>query len=764
MNRAETVSHSDTMTPRSAGEWHQTACMLCSINCGVEIKIDDRRITRVRGDKAHPGSRGYTCEKALRLDHYQNGKDRLSAPLRRRADGTYEEIDWDTAIREVAAGLADVRDKHGGEKIFYYGGGAQGNHLPGGFSGATRKALGMRYQSNALAQEKTGEFWVGGQLYGAMSCHTSPDVHHTDCAVFVGKNPWHSHGFPRARVTLKEISNDPDRHLIVIDPRRTETAELADIHLQVRPGGDAWLLGAMLKILVSEGLADRQWLAQHANRFDDLTEMLSIIDVEQWCEKAGVPSAEVRHATTTIANAKSCAIFEDLGIQMAPHSTLNSWLEKLIYILTANFGKKGGMNLHTRMGKLAGGGSRGTSPVGGHRILGGLIACNNIPGEILTDHPDRFRAMIVESSNPIHSLADSQRMREAFRALDLVVVIDVAMTETACEADYVLPACSQYEKWEATFFTTEFPDNYFHLRQPIFEPLEGTLTEAEIHRRLCRELGAYDDEDLAPLKVAAEQGREAYGEVFFATLAENPKLGKYTPVVLYETLGPALGEGNEVAAVMWGLSQIFVSQDPEAARRAGIEGEGLAQGDALFEKIFTSASGMVFSTDPYEQTWERMRTPDHKINLMIEELREEFASLASADPRDQSDEYPFVLSAGERRSYTANTAIRDPEWRRKKPGTGLRINPDDAENLGLSDGGKVRLTTKRGETVTEIEISATLQPGHVSLPNGQGLTYPSVADDTDLGISPNELTSEEDRDWFAGTPWHKHVRARLEKV
>ena len=764
MNRAETVSHSDTMTPRSAGEWHQTACMLCSINCGVEIKIDDRRITRVRGDKAHPGSRGYTCEKALRLDHYQNGKDRLSAPLRRRADGTYEEIDWDTAIREVAAGLADVRDKHGGEKIFYYGGGAQGNHLPGGFSGATRKALGMRYQSNALAQEKTGEFWVDGQLYGAMSCHTSPDVHHTDCAVFVGKNPWHSHGFPRARVTLKEISNDPDRHLIVIDPRRTETAELADIHLQVRPGGDAWLLGAMLKILVSEGLADRQWLAQHANRFDDLTEMLSIIDVEQWCEKAGVPSAEVRHATTTIANAKSCAIFEDLGIQMAPHSTLNSWLEKLIYILTANFGKKGGMNLHTRMGKLAGGGSRGTSPVGGHRILGGLIACNNIPGEILTDHPDRFRAMIVESSNPIHSLADSQRMREAFRALDLVVVIDVAMTETACEADYVLPACSQYEKWEATFFTTEFPDNYFHLRQPIFEPLEGTLTEAEIHRRLCRELGAYDDEDLAPLKVAAEQGREAYGEVFFATLAENPKLGKYTPVVLYETLGPALGEGNEVAAVMWGLSQIFVSQDPEAARRAGIEGEGLEQGDALFEKIFTSASGMVFSTDPYEQTWERMRTPDHKINLMIEELREEFASLASADPRDQSDEYPFVLSAGERRSYTANTAIRDPEWRRKKPGTGLRINPDDAENLGLSDGGKVRLTTKRGETVTEIEISATLQPGHVSLPNGQGLTYPSVADDTDLGISPNELTSEEDRDWFAGTPWHKHVRARLEKV
>ncbi len=746
--------------------WHQSACMLCSINCGVEIKLDGRRFARVRGDKAHPGSQGYTCEKALRLDHYQNGKDRLSAPLRRRDDGTYEEVDWDTAIREVAAGFAKVRDEHGGEKIFYYGGGAQGNHLPGGFSGATRKALGVRYQSNALAQEKTGEFWVDGELFGAMRCHTTPDMHNTDCAVFLGKNPWHSHGFPRARVILKEISRDPARSLIVIDPRRTETADLADIHLQVRPGGDAWLLGAMLKILVDDGLADQAWLAEHANRFDELEELLSIVDVEQWCEKAGLTVAEVRHATETIAKAKSCSIYEDLGIQMAPHSTLNSWLEKLIYLLTANFANKGGMNLHTRMGKLVGGGRGGGkgSPVGGHRILGGLIPCNAIPGEILTDHPDRFRAMLVEAANPIHSLADSPRMREAFRALEFVVVIDVAMTETAREADYILPASSQYEKWEATFFTLEFPDNYFHLRRPILDPVPGTLPESEIHARLCRELGAYSDDDLTELRAAAEQGREEYADAFFRVLAEKPELNKYLPVVLYETLGPTLGEGNETAAVMWGLAQTFAAEEPAAVRRAGIEGEGLALGDALFEKIITSPSGIVFSSDPYEQTWERLASPDQKINLVVDELIDEFRSLADSDPRDGSDDYPFVLAAGERRAFTANTAIRDPEWRRKNPGTGLRINPDDAESLGLDDGAKVRITTKRGETVTEIEISSTLQPGHISLPNGQGLEYPDVPDDVDLGVAPNELTSGDDRDWLAGTPWHKHVRARLEKV
>ena len=292
-----------------------------------------------------------------------------------------------------------------------------------------------------------------------MSCHTTPDMEHTACGVFLGKNPWHSHGIPRARTVIKEMANDPDRTLIVIDPRVTESAELADIHLRVRPGGDAWLLGAILKILVSEDLADHDYLAARANRLDELETLLAGIDLAEWADKAGVPLDQIRHAARTMAEAESCAIFEDLGIQMAPHSTLNSWLEKLIFILTGNFGVKGGMNLHTAFGRLAGGGGGGDrrTPVGNHRILGGLMPCNGIPDEILTTHPDRLRAAFVESSNPVHSLADSPRWREAFEALEFSVVIDVAMTETAMCADYVLPASSQYEKAEATFFTLEFP-------------------------------------------------------------------------------------------------------------------------------------------------------------------------------------------------------------------------------------------------------------------------------------------------------------------
>ena len=130
--------------------WQATACILCSQNCGIDVQLEGRKLARFRGDRAHPMSQGYTCEKALRLDYYQNGKDRLTSPLRRRPDGTFEEIDWDTAIREIAARLASVRDLHGGESIFYYGGGGQGNHLGGAYARATRAALGSIYTSNAL--------------------------------------------------------------------------------------------------------------------------------------------------------------------------------------------------------------------------------------------------------------------------------------------------------------------------------------------------------------------------------------------------------------------------------------------------------------------------------------------------------------------------------------------------------------------------------------------------------------------------------------
>jgi anaerobic selenocysteine-containing dehydrogenase len=763
------------MSDTSTEQWHPTACVLCSINCGLEVRIDGPTITRVRGDKAHPGSQGYTCEKGLRIDHYQNGPHRLTSPLRRRPDGTFEEIDWDTAIAEVAARFNDVISEHGGDKILFYGGGGQGNHLGGGYGGSTRSALGIKYTSNALAQEKTGEFWVDGQLFGRSRCHTTGDYERAEVAVFWGKNPWQSHGFPQARKILKEIANDPARTLIVVDPRRTESADLADIHLRPRPGGDADLLAAILAILVDENLLADQWLSDNANGLDEVVAHLRTIDIAASCARAGVDEATARKAARAIGTATGgVSIYEDLGIQMAPHSTLNSYLEKLVVLLTGNFGVPGGMNLHSHFVVLLGGNAANrrpgdaepSTPVTGHRLVTGLVPCNVIPDEILSDHPDRFRAMLVESGNPVHSLADSQRMRKALRTLDLVVVIDVALTETARQADYVLPAASQYEKWECTFFNLEFPHNVYHLRPPIFEPLAGTLPEYEIHSRLCRALGAYTDADVAPLRAAAQRGRAEFADAFINLSIEQPQLGKLAAVLLYETLGPTLttpeGASARGAAAVWGLAQRCSLGNADSIRRAGIgtdPSENL--GDALFDAILASPHGLTFTIDEYEETMHRLETPDKKVSLAIPQLLEELDTLAAATPMDSGD-YPFVLAAGERRSSTANTIQRDPAWRKKDAQGALRVSIEDAERIGLSDGDRARITTKRGTAVAIVEITDTLLSGHITLPNGFGLG-PGGSSDA-VGVAPNELTSSDDRDWFAGTPHHKHVRARLEKV
>ncbi|MFD0660297.1 molybdopterin-dependent oxidoreductase [Thermocatellispora tengchongensis] len=490
--------------------WHPSACVLCASNCGIEIQLDGRRLARIRGDKEHPGSQGYTCEKALRLDHYQNGA-RLTHPLRRTPGGGFERVGWDVAIAEVARRLLEVRDAHGGETIFYYGGGGQGNHLGGSYAGATMRALGARYRSNALAQEKTGLFWVSDRMFGNVAFG---DMEHCEVALFVGKNPWQSHGFPRARPTLREIARDPGRCLIVIDPRRTETAEIADIHLRPRPGTDAWLLAALNAVLVQEDLLDHAFLAAHAEGLDEVRAALGEVPVAAYCEVAAVPEAEVRRAARRIAAAESVAVHEDLGVQMTLHSTLNSYLDNLLWLLTGNFGRLGTNNppilfaplIQTSYDRPQ---RERRSPVSGERIISGLVPSNVVAEEILTDHPARYRAMLVESSNPAHSLADSPRMRQALEALDLLVVIDVAMTETARMADYVLPAPSQFEKWEATYFTFETPANHFHLRRPVLDPPPGSdlLPEPEIHARLCEAMGV----PARPHRAARGAGRGARG-------------------------------------------------------------------------------------------------------------------------------------------------------------------------------------------------------------------------------------------------------------
>ncbi|OBK57695.1 molybdopterin oxidoreductase [Mycobacterium gordonae] len=737
-------------------DWQPTACILCECNCGIVVQTEGRTLARIRGDKEHPASQGYTCNKALRLDHYQNGRGRLTSPLRRRADGSYEEIDWDTAIVEIAEGFKHIRDSYGGDKIFYYGGGGQGNHLGGAYSGAFLKALGSKYRSNALAQEKTGEAWVDAQLYGG---HTRGEFEHAEVSVFVGKNPWMSQSFPRARLVLNEIAKDPRRSMIVIDPVVTDTAKMADFHLRVRPGTDAWCLAALAAVLVQEKLCDEAFLAEHVHGVDAVRAVLSDVPVAEYAQRCGVDEELLRAAARRVATAGSVAVFEDLGVQQAPNSTVCSYLNKMLWILTGNFAKKGSQHLHSSFAPLFSTVS-GRTPVTGAPVIAGLVPGNVVPEEILTDHPNRFRAMIVESSNPAHSLADSAACRAAFQSLELLVVVDVAMTETARLAHYVLPAASQFEKCEATFFNLEFPHNSMQLRHPLFPPLPGTLPEPEIWARLVRALGVVSDEDLRPLHEAAAQGRQAYTEAFLGAVAGNPTLARVLPYVLYETLGPTLPDGLAGAAALWGQAQKTAMTYPDAVRRAGH-----ADGNGLFDAILRSPSGVTFTVHNYEDDFALIGHSDHKISLEIPEMLSDIKALAAAPDRLTTDELPIVLSVGERRAFTANDIFRDPSWRKRDADGALRVSVEDAQALGLHEGGRARITTAAGSAEATVEITETMLPGHAALPNGFGLDYVGEDGRTVVpGVAPNALTSTKWRDPYAGTPWHKHVPARVEAV
>ncbi|MCL2779642.1 MAG: molybdopterin-dependent oxidoreductase [Polyangiaceae bacterium] len=753
----------------------KTACILCSRNCGLEVDIENGHLTRIRGDKAHPLSRGYVCQKAARLDSYQNNRDRLEHPLRRREDGSFERVSWEAAIADIAKRMIAMRERHGGRSFAFYGGGGQGNHLGGAYGVQLLKAMRSRFYYNALGQEKTGDFWVNGRLFGHQTCHVTEDVEHADFVLIIGTNPWQAHGIPNARDTVKAISKSRERTMVVIDPRRTETAEQADIHLALRPGTDAFLLAAMLALLVREQLVNQQFVASHTTGFAELEAALREVPIEDFVRRADVPLADVLATVRGLARAKAACVRVDLGIQQSLHSTLNSYLEKLLFLLTGNFAKRGANNLHSTLIPLVGHSpedSKRNWRTSRHKMhaIAQIYPPNILPDEIDHRGEDRIRCLFVDSSNPIVTGADTAAYERAFAKLELLVVVDVAMTETARFAHYVLPASSQMEKWEATGFNLEFPEQVFHLRHPLFEPKGESLPEAEIYTRILEEMGELPSR-FPVLERVARLDRKAKGTgiLLFAlgfTVAMNKSYwpwstwtaSSYVSSILYRTLGPLLPNGAAATAVLWALVQQYAFEHRKAVKRAGHRGVGLRLGEALFQAILERRSGTPISRHVFEDVWSFVRHPGGRIHVGVAEMLDELRALATE--RDPQGDYPFVLIAGERRAYNANTIFRAPEWRRMDPDGALRIHPEDAKALGLSDGMRARVSSDRGDIEVTVAHYDKIRRGVVTLPHGYGLRYEGR-----LAAGPeiNRLTSSSHCDPQARTPFHKFVPVRIAK-
>ena len=752
---------------------HKSACILCSVNCGIEIEVDheNKQFIKITGDKDHPTSQGYICQKATRLNYYQN-QPRLTSPLKKNTAGEFEEISWDQAIREIADKLVDIRDTHGGTSIAYAGGGGQGNHIAQMYAASFRKVCQTPYIYSSIAQEKTGNFWVHGKLFGRQNLIYAEPVEDAEFALIIGANPMQSHGIHKARKVIGEISRDPDRTLVVIDPRKTETAKKADFFLQVKPGRDAWLMSAMLGIILQENLEDSAFIQKHTTGFEQVKPHFIDIPIQKYCEIAGVDHHLVLDITRRMARAKTVAIRSDLGIEMSLNSTLNAYLKRLLFLLTGNFNKKGTNHLSSWMVPLIGhskdldeGGL--TTQITKAREIAKVYPPNVLSKEIDTDHPNRLRALIIDSANPVLNWADTLAQKKAYKKLELMVVIDVTMTESAMEADYILPASNQFEKSEAAFFT----ENFFQLRKPIFEPLEGTLSEPEIYTRLIRAMGALDI-DLSSLKDAALKDKEhpdqgIFQAAFMKAAMEHPSLNQFSAIALRETLGQALPKGTENAAFMWYATQLYASKYPDAIRNTGIQGKGAELGQILFEKILENPSGVQVSHHKYEDTWQLMRTKDKKVNLHIPDLLDEWLGNLPEVLEKQATlekEYPYNLIAGERRTYNANAIIRNYEWMKNGKSGNLKMNPADASALHINDGDSVKLISPTGEIRIVASITDEVKPGVLSMPHGHGMNYGEGRDYKEVGAMPNILTDASYCDPLAKTPYHKNVRVRLEKV
>lgn len=744
----------------------KSACILCSRNCGLDVTVAAGQIVRVRGDDEHPVSRGYLCQKAARLAHYQSHADRLSHPLRREADGSFVRVSWDEALDDIARRLAAIRERHGGSAFAFYGGGGQGNHVGGIYGSQLRRAMGSRYVYSPLAQEKTGDFWVNGRLFGHQTCHTTEDIEHADYVLVIGANPYQAHGIPNARDTLRELRKSPARTLVVVDPRRSETAREADIHLQIRPGTDAFLMLALLAIIVGEGLHDKAFLAAHCNGFAAVERALLAVPLGECIARTGLADDDVARVARGFATATSACVRADLGIQQSLNSTLNSYLEKLLFLVTGNFGRRGGNNLHTVLLPFIGH-SDERSPksmrTAAHRMfpIAGLYPPNILPDEI--EHPgeDRLRALVVDSSNPVLSAADTAAYERAFAKLELLVVVDVALTETARLAHYVLPAASQFEKWEATGFNLEFPANAFHLRHALLPPHGESLPEAEIYSRLLERMGAVPREVPLLRRVAALEPRGTGHALLLGSLAwllqRKPQWRGYAPTLLYRALAGRLPAGAEAAAPFIGLAAAYARRHAAAVRRAGHRGNRYTLGAALFRALLERRSGTLISVHDYDDTWSLVRHPDRRVDLAVPEMLDAIRELRAAPPPDPA--LPFVLMAGERRSYNANQIFRDPAWRKTDRDGALRLNPGDAAALGLADGARAQVSSATGTLAVVVELDDGIQRGTASLPHGYGQRYQGGPP---RGPQLNRLTSGTHCDPFTRTPYHKYVPVRIE--
>jgi anaerobic selenocysteine-containing dehydrogenase len=755
-----------------------TVCVLCSHNCGLRVDVEDGRIAAVRADDANPITHGYVCNKGFQIAHYAHHDERLTHPLRRKPDGGFERVGWDEAIADIAARLNVLRDEHGPRSIGLVGIGGQANHMDAPFALSWLSAVGSKRWFNAFAQEKHQHFLIDQWMFDSTpTVFFHPDQAAAKTLVVMGTNPRISNRGHNANEFFKAYAEDPERRLLAVDPRETETTRAADAHYRVKPGTDAWLLlGIAAAIASGEGLADAAFIEERTQGFEELRTALAAVDLGEMSRRCGIEVDAIRELAGEIATADSAAIMWDLALEQTNFSTLISYLLRVVSVLTGNTGRPGG-NIFIETAtpphrspkrfeepeRALASGIQSIAALGGFAMFSPTL----VPEEIMLDHPERLRALVVEGSNPLLSFSDTQRWREACDRLDLLVVIEPAMTETAQLADYVLPTPCGYEKWEQAGFPKGYPEVYVQLRPPVIPGPAEALPEPEIYARLSEAMGLIA-EPPAELFELAKHALEPAGAMAYLGALQSAAKGDESAVIFwgYRTLGPLLPSPALVS--VWAVChQNALLRRDSVLRTLGEEWRDANPFEIaaeLFRRILDHPEGVeIAKADAADQLGANVGHPDGRIRLAPEPMLAEIArAVATEVPADP--DYPFALAAGLRTRWTANTIQRSPGWRKGRgPHCTLHLSPDDAERLGIESGTAVRVSTRRGSLTLPAEIDGKCRAGHVWIPNGMGMIHHGPDGEITVdGVNTNELIDAADRDPISGCPQTKHTLCRIE--
>ena len=767
------------------GQWKKTSCYNCGVCCGLEVEIENNQVVNVRPDKASMRSLGgYCCRKGRSLQYFQENKNRLNHPLKRVGDD-FVEITWEQALSEIGAKIKDLRSQYGPKAFGVYGVGLAVDQVEMYPLHDLGNFLGTQWWFNPLSVEFMAPWWSNGKFLGRQFPPIEGETSGNDVFMVWGANTYVSHNVGKARQVIRDASEDPNRMFIVVDPCLSETARMADLHIMPKPGSDALLLRALIAIILEKGWQDQEFLDQYTVGWEKAKAWFENFDVEGALKVCGVPRNQAEHFAE-ILSTKKWGVHVDLGIFFGRHSTLSCYLINMLAAVTGCLMRPGtnvvangymswGPYTDENTPDLWRTWKTNSFPTIGYYSGGCLQECMEDPNE-----EDRLRCLFVTAGNPARSFPDSTTLIRDFKNLDLMVVVDIAMTETCRCADYVLPGTTGYERFGATIFTGGYPYSTLTVKQKLLEPVGERRDDSEIWVDIMEAAGFLPEipqslYDKAQEAVEADD-RMAILKPVQDYLAEIHREDCLMPV-LYKVMGKAMGSVGK--AVFW-AQFIFGELNMQNAMRVGYtfphkhpelendpETAPLVIRDQVFGVVDRSPSGMVIAgADGTIEgaLQDQVCYPDKKIHLFDETVDRYIGRI---NPQEEGEklaltpEYPFLVSAGTHSEEGVNTVMRNPASYRYRQPYVFRMNPEDAKEMNIANGQWVKVTSKAGSIKVPVEYSRYSARGYGSIPHHFGLYDENKKA---YGEAVNILTSGEDHDEITGDPTYRYVPCRVEPL